>query len=154
MIENILKLVKSTVAGSMANDANIPQAQQKDAIEATTTALSDGLKQNLTLDNMGNLMSLFGGDKNTAQSNPVTKNLQSTVSSALMSKIGLSKSIADTISSTVVPMVISTISGKVNDSKEESFNLESLIGAFTGSDSGSSSTTGGLLSGLGKLLGK
>lgn len=152
MIENILKLVKSTVASSMADNANIPQAQQQKAVETTTTALTDGLKQNFTLDNMGNLMSLFG-NKSASQSNPIVKSLQSTVSGALVSKVGLSKSIANTISTTVVPMVVNAISSKVNDPNDKSFDIESLVGAFAKSGSGGS-TAGSLLSGLGKLLGK
>lgn len=152
MIENILKLVKSTVTSGMANNADIPQAKQKKAVETTTEALTDGLKQNFTLDNMGNLMSLFGG-KSVSKSNPITKSLQGTVSSALVSKVGLSKSIADTVAATVVPMVVNAISGKVNDSKDESFSLESLIGAFTKSDKGGGNDTmGNILGGLGKLF--
>jgi len=149
MLDNILNLVKDTVAHSISGNNNIPEEKKYQAVETTTHAVTDGLKNNLNLGNMSNLMNLFNGGS-SATSNPITNNIIGTVTSELVQKVGLSQSVANIISTSVVPLVMSVISGKVNDPNEKGFNIESLIHTFSGSENNGNS----ILGSLGKLFGK
>ncbi|GEM_PF-1555431 len=153
MLENILSLVKNTVSGSIANNSQVPEEKKSEAIETTANAVTDGLKQNFSLDNMGNLMNLFKGGS-SVQSNPVTSSIQSTVANALSQKVGLSSTIATAIAATVVPMVMKAIAGKVNDPNEKGFDLQNLMNAFGGTENKTQSVGNEILGGLGKLFGK
>jgi len=154
MLENIFNLVKNTVSGTVANNNAIPENKKAETIETTANAVTDGLKQNFSLGNVGHLMDLFKGST-SVQSNPVTNSIQSTVSNALVKQVGLSSTIATTIAAAVVPMVMKAISGKVNDPNEKGFNLESLIHSFGGGDGNNESNLESeVLGGLGKIFGK
>ncbi|NDV57899.1 hypothetical protein [Bacteroides sp. 519] len=148
MLDNILELVKGTVSGAITGNSQVPEAKRTQAIETTADAVTDGLKQNFSLSNIGDLMSLFGGSSST-QKNPITSSIENTVTNALVQKVGLSKAIAAGISSAVVPLVMNAISGKVNDPKEKGFSLEGLIESFSGKGDNDG---GGLLGKLGGLF--
>lgn len=147
MLNSILGLVKETVANSIAGNGDVPTAQKEKTVNVTTDAVTDGLKKNLTLDNLSNITDLFKKGSST-KSNPITNNIVEMVSSSLVKKVGLSASVANMISTTVVPMVMKAISGKVNDPKEEGFDIKSIIAGLSGG-----SAQGGLLGTLGKLFG-
>ena len=149
MLDSILNLVKDTVANTVNSNGSVPEDKKSQTVETTTHAVANGLKENFTLGNMSNLINLFSSGS-SAGSNPITNNIASTVTSALIQKVGLSQSVANMISTTVVPLVMKVISGKVNDPNEKGFNVESLIETFSG---GGDNKGGGLLSSLGKLFG-
>lgn len=156
MLDNILGLVKNTVSSGILNNSIVPENKKEQTVETTTKAMATGLKQNLSLDNIGNMMSLFGKGNNTAtNSNPITYNLQNTVASSLVKEVGLSQTIATAIAATVVPMVMKAISGKIEDPNEKGFNLESLIHSFSGQSTNNQETGSGnnILNTLGKLFG-
>lgn len=144
MLDNIIDLVKNQVLGTIENDPEVPADKKGAAIEATTSSIVDGLKSQLTTDNLSNLMGLFGGDSN---SDTITNSIQESVVSALSEKVGLSKETARSIASAVIPAIIGLISKKNND-PNDSFNLESLVESVTGKKGG------GLLGALGSLFGK
>lgn len=73
--------------------------------------------------------------------------LQNSVVNALSEKLGLNKDIANSIASAVIPAIMSLFSQKANDPNDESFTIESLIGALGGKSGG------GLLGMLGGLFG-
>ncbi len=155
MLDNILGLIKNTVSSGILNNSIVPDSKKEQAVETTTQAMANGLKQNLNLGNIGNLMSLFGKGNNTAATtNPITNNLQNTVASSLVKEVGLSQTIATAIAATVVPMVMKAISGKVEDPNEKGFNLESLVHSFTGHSDNNQQTDNGnsILSGLGNIF--
>jgi len=153
MLDSILNIVKDKAMDVISNNAGVPEEKKQDAVQTTTHALADGLKQNLNLNNLSALSGLFGGG-DSASANPIVNNIQSTVVNELTSKVGLSQGIATTIASTVISAVMSVLSKKVSDPNEKGFNLESIVGAFTGGNhSGTgSSGAGDLLGSLGKLF--
>jgi len=154
MLDNILNLIKSTVSNEVAQNSNIPEEKKIQTVEATTQAVGEGLKQNLNLGNMGNLVNLFKGSSSVSQSNPIVNNITSSVVSQLVQKVGLSQGIANTIASAIVPTVMKVISGKVNDPNEKGFSVESLIETFSGkkNDSSSNGVEEGIMGTIGKLF--
>lgn len=158
MIDNILDLVKDQVVKSISGEVEIPAEKRDQAVETTATSILDGFKSQITPGNMGEIMNLFGGGGSSASSlgnSMIAKGVESSVVSALTSKVGLNKGIATTIAGLVVPAVMSMFSKKVNDDNEPGFDVGSLIEAFTGGKGGGvASKAGGLLSMLGGLFGK
>ncbi|NDV66742.1 DUF937 domain-containing protein [Bacteroides sp. 224] len=146
MLDGILNLVKETVIKSISNNENVPEAKRADAVNVTTEAVTNGLKENLTLGNLSNITDLFKKGS-SATKNPITNNIIEMVTSSLIQKIGLSQSVANMISTTVVPMVMKAISGKVNDPNEKGFSIESILESVSGGKAD------GLLGKLGKLFG-
>lgn len=150
MLDKILDLVKDQAMDAITNNSKVPAEKKDAAIETTTNAIADGLKDQLASGNISNIMALFGGD--SKGSNALSKSIQESVVSALAEKVGLSKSVAATIASTVVPALISLVTKKNSDSKD-SFDLGSILESFTGGGSGKKSSGGGLLDMLGGILG-
>jgi len=150
MLDSILNIVKEKAMDVISNNSQIPEEKKEATVQTTTHALADGLKQNLNLDNLSGLSSLFGGG-GLSSGNPIVSNIQSTVVNALTQKVGLSPAIATTVASTVISAVMNVLSKKVNDPNDKGFNLESIVGAFTGGNK-SGSGGGDLLGSLGKLF--
>lgn len=148
MLDGILDLIKDQALGAITNNADIPDDKKEAAIETTTSAVADGLKNNLSLDNVSSLLGLSsGGD--SASSNQTVSSIQTSVVSSLSEKVGLSKEVAGSIATAVVPALLQLLSKKSGDAND-SFNFESLLESFTGG----SSKGGGILSTLGKLFGR
>lgn len=148
MLEGILDLIKDQAMGAITNNANVPADKKEAAVETTTDAIVDGIKNNISLDNITSLLG-FGGDSDSS-SNQMVSSIQTSVVSSLSEKVGLSKEVAGSIAATVVPALLQLLSKKSGDSND-SFSFESLLESFTG---GSSQNGGGILGSLGKLFGK
>lgn len=151
MLDGILDLIKTQAQEAVAT-AGVPADKQDAAVETTASTIVDGLKENLSLDNVSSIMGLFSGDSSSSvANNSVINSIQGSVVSALSSKVGLSSDIANTIATTVVPALMGMLSQKSNDSGD-SFDFGSLLQSFTGGKSGKSEKSGGGI--LGNILGK
>lgn len=144
MLEGILDLVKEQVVPAIANNENIPADKRSAVVETTTTTVVEGLKEYFTPDNISSITSLFSGE---AGGSNIVSGLQNSVVNALSEKLGLNKDIANSIALAVIPAIMSLFSQKANDPNDESFTIESLIGALGGKSGG------GLLGMLGGLFG-
>ncbi|EGK02023.1 DUF937 domain-containing protein [Dysgonomonas gadei] len=145
MLDGIIDLVKDQALGAITNNAGVPADKKEAAVETTTSAVVNGLKDQLTPDNLSNILGIFSGG--SASNSNLTSGLQSSVVSALSEKVGLSPAVANSIASTVIPAIMGLISKKHNDSND-SFSLESLVESVTGKQGG------GILGTLGGLFGK
>lgn len=160
MLDNILDLVKDQVVKSISDKVDIPADKQQETVETAASSILDGFKSQITPGNISEIMGLFGGGNSAGSlgNSVIAQGVQSTVVSALTSKVGLNKGLATTIAGIVVPAVMSMFSKKVSDDNEPGFDIGSLIGAFTGggnnSSSKSSDTLGSVINVLGGLFGK
>lgn len=144
MLDGIINLVKEQALGAITNNAAVPADKKDAAVEATTSSIVEGLKSQLTTDNISNLLGIFGGDSGSSE---ITGAIQKSVVSALSEKVGLNKDVAANIASAVIPAIMGLISKKNND-PNDSFHLESLVETVTGKKSG------GILGALSGLFGK
>ncbi len=148
MLDGILDLVKDQALGAITNNANVPANKKEAAVETTTDAIVDGIKNNISLDNITSLLGI-GGDSDLS-SNQMVSSIQTSVVSSLSEKVGLSKEVAGSIAAAVVPALLQLLSKKSGDSND-SFSFDSLLESITG---GSSQKDGGILGSLGKLFGQ
>ncbi|MFV0537280.1 MAG: DUF937 domain-containing protein [Dysgonomonas sp.] len=148
MLDGILDLIKDHALGAITNNADVPDDKKDAAVETTTSAIVDGLKNNLSLDNVSSLLGFSGGESDSAN-NQTVNSIQTSVISSLSEKVGLSKEVAGSIASTVVPALLQLLSKKSGDAND-SFNFDSLLKSFTGG----SGKGEGIQNTLGKLFGK
>lgn len=149
MLDGILDLVKDQALGAITNNADVPDDKKEAAVETTTSAIVDGLKNNLSLDNISSLLGIFSGGDSTASTSQTADSIQTSVVSSLSEKVGLSKEVAGSIASTVVPALLQLLTKKSGDAND-SFSFESLLESFTGGNN----KKGGILGTLGKLFGR
>lgn len=161
MLDNILNLVKDQVLPVVQNNNEIPEDKKNDVIETTASSFMDGLKDQLI--SSGGISDMIGGllggsGSKGKSSNPLdnfgnsvmVSGIQSTVASALSSKVGLNSSLSKTIASAVVPLVFNMMKSKSNDSNS-GFDLTSLLGMLAGG-SNDKKDDSGLLGKLGGLF--
>jgi hypothetical protein len=147
MLDKIMNLVKGQVTDSVGGMAGIPEDKTTAVVETTASSLISGLKEHAASGGIGSLLGIGGG----SGGGNMASGLISNVVSSLTSKVGLDPSTAQKIASKAVPAVTSLLKGKVADTKEPGFNLESLVGGLTG---GKSSGGGGILNAVEGLFGK
>lgn len=133
MLNNLLALIKETTAGMVSENKEIPKDKKEQVIETTTQAFTDGLKQNISLDNLSNLTGLFKKGVDPV-SNPLTANIQNSVAEALVNRANLSQGVAGTLASSVVPLIISVVSNRLNDPNGKGFELKSLLNDIWGKE--------------------
>lgn len=143
MLDNILDLVKGHVTDAISKNPDVPGDKKGEAVEATTNALTDTLKNNLSIAGLTNLFT-DNGD------NSIADKIQNVVSGALSNKVGLDAGTASGIAASIIPAIVKAITGKIQDPNQQGFNLESVIGAFTGGGS----KKGGLLDTIEGFFGK
>lgn len=148
MLDNIIGLVKDQVLNSVTGgNIDIPADKKDQIVDTTASSFMDGLKSNISMDNLSSLTSLFGS-KDSTSTNSITSGIQSTVVASLCEKVGLSKELANTIASTAIPAIMGMFQSKANDPNDSSFSIESLIKSFSGGKGG------GILGALTGLFGK
>ncbi len=149
MFEKIMNLVKGQAMDTIGGMQGVPEEKKKEVVETTAGSLIDGLKEHAA---SGGIASLLGMGGAGAGSGSLSSGLVSNVVDALTSKVGLNPSVAQKIASSVVPAVTSLLKGKVADTGEPGFNLESLVGGLTGKGSGGAA--GGIMNAVEGLFGK
>jgi hypothetical protein len=154
MLEKIMDLVKGQVMDSVGGMPGIPEDKKGEVVETTAHSMMDGLKKYATSGGISKITSMLGmGGSGAGAGSGMASTLESTVVSALTSKVNLSPAVAQKIAATVIPAVMSLMKKKVDDDNEPGFNLESIVGGLTGK-SAAGGSGGGIMNMLGGILGK
>ncbi|MDR0431461.1 MAG: hypothetical protein LBH58_13445 [Tannerellaceae bacterium] len=158
MLDSILDLVKGPVTEAITKSKDVPTTQKKQAIDATTNAITDTLKSSIKPENISQLTSLFtGGSKATSSSNFLTEGIKSAVVGVLSQKFGMSKTVSGAIASAIIPPLMNILSSKVSGGKGSGIDVGGLIGMFGGGGKSSNSKgdiAGNVIGALGHLLKK
>ena len=163
MLEELFNLVKGVVNDNSEHNSLVP-ADQKDAVTAeATNTVASGLRNMVAGGGVENLLSLFGGNNNNAQSgkgllsNPIVSMMVGHFASKLMSKFNMGSGDASNVASNMIPNVISNLVNKTNDPSNNGFSLDGLLNSITGGKAeelAPQQSGGGGLSGmLGQLMG-
>ena len=134
MFEQLLQLVKQNAGESIINNPAVPNEQNEEVINTASTSIMDTLKGLMNGGQSSNLLNLFNNQNsnNDVTNHPVTQNVSTNLISTLMSKFGMDSNKAGGIASTLIPLVMNNLVSKTNDSNDNSFNLQGIIGSLTG----------------------
>ncbi len=141
MLNNLINLVKEHAGDAIINNPAIDNKNNNAAIETTASSIMEGLKSQLGSGGISGLTSMFQGGGAGANSSLV-QNITQVVTSNLAKKFGISGEAAGGIAKSLIPTVMNQLVKKTNDPKDNSFDLQGVIGSLSG---------GG---GLGSLVGK
>lgn len=134
-MNEIFGIVKKYAGEIIAKNADIPQEKKEIAVETTTESINEGLKKYLNPSNIAGLAGMLSGKGDTGSSG-IMDTLQKSLIGSLTNKAGLSSQASSGIASALLPMIIKSISGKMNDPANKTFDVESLINAFSGKGQG------------------
>lgn len=148
MSKDILDLITKTVLGAISGNDSIPEDKKSEAASITSNAFLEGIKNNISLDNLSSITDIFSGSEGAAGGS-ILDGIKSHIGSALTEKLGLSGDTAGSIASTVLPLITKLFSGG-DGASGGGIDINSLIGLVTGGDSKSA---GGILGTIKKLFG-
>ncbi|MBL7873529.1 MAG: hypothetical protein JNM78_18060 [Cyclobacteriaceae bacterium] len=170
MLDQLTKLVEQLAGDAIVKNGAIPDQFKNEAIQEVSGSIFNSLKGQVSQGNIPQVVSMFQGGASTSSltSNPIVKQIISSVAGTFASKFGMQSAQAQSIVSSLVPTVMSQLISKTNDEKDNSFDLTDMmksmsgnssldLGSLMGSVTGDSSTSNSLgdLGGLaGKLFGK
>lgn len=134
MLEKVLDMVKNYAEGAVASHPEIPEEKKQETVEATTEAVTDGLKQNFNLSNLSSLTSLFegGNQVSTGSSNPILSSMQTLLVNALVQRVGLSQGVASSLAANVVPSLMNAFMDKMKEPEGTGLSLNGVMEAFSG----------------------
>lgn len=131
MANNLLGLVQQIAGDALVNNAAIPETKTKTAIESITDGIFSGLKTEATGGGLGQIIGMFSSGGKV--SNSLVNNVQTSVISSLMDKVGITNSVAKTIAAQVVPAILSALSKGASDPKNKDFDAAGMLSSLTGS---------------------
>src|SRR5690606_5182983 len=130
MMDKLQQIIQQLTTQEVGNNSNIANNLAGDVAKETGSSLIDGLKSAVSGGNLGDLTNMLGNtDKNELTSNPVVKNIISSLASKLCANVGLDSNTAGGFASSIIPQIISMISNKVQSGD---FNINEIISSFTG----------------------
>ncbi|MEQ8364458.1 MAG: hypothetical protein RIF39_09695 [Cyclobacteriaceae bacterium] len=116
MIDQILNSVKGEL-GSKLVSLGLPESKTSGAIKLAKETVQTQLQGQVSGGNIEGLISLFGGKPPLDQSSLV-KTMISDYGTKMVTKLGVSDSIAKSVSSFIIPFVMSRVSNQVAGSGE------------------------------------
>lgn len=96
----------------------------------TSTSIFDTLKSSVASGSFSDVTSLLFG--NNTGASPLTELMQNNFVQSLMQKFTLDQNGATNIASSLIPSVLNSLSQKVNDPNDSSFDLQSIISSVSG----------------------
>ena len=140
MLNNLINLVKENAGDAIINNPAIDNKHNNAAIETTASSIMEALKGQLGSGGISGLTSMFQGG--AGASSGLVQNITQSVTSNLAKKFGINNAAASGIANSLIPTVMNQLVKKTNDPKDNSFDLQGIIGSLG---------SGG---GLGSLIGK
>jgi uncharacterized protein YidB (DUF937 family) len=150
MLDSILSGLKNQIAGELVSKAGIKDSQIDDIIKVAGESTKEVMTNKLSPDMLGDVMNLFSKGKNSGAANGIQNDLINSFVGNLISKLGISDSMAKTISATAIPKIIEMITGE--NEKTPASDASALLNMFGGGDSISDSLKGTLGNTLGGLF--
>ena len=132
MLENIIDLVRQHAGDAIINNPAIPNEKNEEAVSDASNSIIAGLKGAVANGNIDGVVNLFKGGAHAAGSSPVAQNIQNGYAQDLVHKFGLDHGKASQIAGSLIPIVLQKFIHKTNDSNDNSFNLQNIIGSLTG----------------------
>lgn len=133
MLENIIKSLQSELGDQVVQKTGISTSN----LDSVFSIIGDVTKKEVTgqmmSGNLSTLTNLFSKDKKTSAANSLQNNIIAGVITNLISKLGLSKDVADMIAKLTVPTLVDMITNKSAGSSGGGASvLTDIFGSFMG----------------------
>lgn len=129
MLENIIKTLQSEVGGQIVNRTGISPDKLDGVFSIIGEVAGKEVSGKMMGGDLSTVMNLFSNKKNNNSANQLQSNITSGVVGKLISKLGLSDSLASTIANIAVPALIGLITKKNNETPDnDSSALTELFG--------------------------
>jgi hypothetical protein len=160
MLDQLIQAASQQLSPQL-EQAGVPSSQLSGIFSQAQSALTDGIKTEAGNGNFSGLLDLFNGNGGSIQNNSIVQSISQQFVGNIVSKLGLSPSLANTISGMVIPFIMSKFSstdtGTANDASDLMSQLgigrdDMMTGALTGFLGGDSKDAGNLLGGISKLF--
>jgi hypothetical protein len=146
MLDEFLKTLKGGLGEQLTKTAGLDSGKLDSVTDVVTDTFKDGLMEKFSGGDLSAITGLLGKG---GSSSPLAGSLVSSVIGNLISKVGLSKDMSNTVAKFAVPFIIDKLSGFASDNgKDNEEGISDLMGdLLTGS------VKDKLLGGLGKKFG-
>lgn len=122
MIQQILEQVKE----QLQNNPNLNQQQIQQILNATQTALTQNMQQQISMGNTANLMNLFNNQASDAEKNAFSQNLMQTLMQNMQNSVNMGEN-SQNIVHTVVQQTVNSFTGSETGTAE---NLTDFMKKF------------------------
>jgi len=134
MLDQLAKLVSQHAGEAIVNNQAIPNQYNEAAIQEVADSIVNTMKGQVAQGNLQQVISLFqnGAGTNSISSNPMVRQMITTVAGNFASRFGLSAMQAERIVSDLLPTVMSQFINKTNDPRDDAFDLTSMMQSMSG----------------------
>lgn len=136
MLEQLLKLVREHATQHIVNNPAVPNQHNDAAINATSSAIEQGLRGAFDGGQLKDLLSLLGGRTQANTQNPIVGQIAGMLSQNLTGKCGVRSSSAQSIASQLIPVVLGSLSQRTNNPADSSFDMNGIFNHLSGGKAG------------------
>lgn len=150
MLDQLVNLVKQFAGDTVVNNPDIPNQHNNDVMAEATHSITGGLQNAIAGGGLQSVLGLLTGQHGTGNgimSNPIVQSIVGSFAGKLLGKYGVNPSAAGGIASSLIPNVINGLISKTNDTSDNSFSLQGILGSLTGQQT-SGTDISGILSSL------
>lgn len=128
MIKDLISKALSSEGAGLLEGMGLPSNKNEKALDLAKDSILGGLKDSFTSGNIGDITSAFSG----GSSSSLVSSIASNYGSSLISKLGVSDTMAKTISSAIIPMVFKFINNREEAPTDSDEGVKSLLGDLAG----------------------
>ena len=129
-MEKLQQIIQQLTNQELGNHSNIDNTLADDLAKETGSSLIDGLKSAISGGNISDLTAMLGNsDQTSLASQPIIKDIISSLTSKLGGSKGLDSNIAGGFASAIIPKIISMVSSKIQSGE---LNIADIVASFSG----------------------
>lgn len=128
MIKDLISSALSSEGAGILEGLGLPSDKKDQALDLAKDNIMSGITDSVKSGGIGNITKAFSG----GSSSSLVQSIISNYGSSLISKLGLSDSLAKTISTSLIPMVFSFINKKEDAPTDNDEGVKSLLGNLAG----------------------
>jgi hypothetical protein len=139
MLEVLQGLIQQAGRSAVVQNNEVPNEHNEGVMGEVMQGLLSGLANQANQQGgIGSLLGLFtgGGNSQSAESNlmsnPIVSSISQNVMGNIMSKFGLSNSVASGVVGNMLPQVLGGLINKTNNPNDSSIDMESIMGVLSG----------------------
>lgn len=128
MIKDLIGGFLGDEGSSLMKNFGLSEDKQGEALDLAKDSVMDGLSNSVSSGNIGDITKAFSG----GSSSSLVQSITAQYGSSLISKLGISDSLAKTISTTIIPLIFSFINKKDDAPTDSDEGVTGLLGDLVG----------------------